>query len=162
MILVYTSVHQCSLGTEMFWLCKQLYINFLLSFSKTICNSETDDTLLKKPDICLHSTWKRLDMADIRAYQLPDISARGILSRDISAWTIHQEDFSAKVLFGSMDVPTHGHFVSVDISAQGLFNAGTLRHGDFLARRHFLASWMFWQGDIMALGHFGTGIFWHM
>ena len=109
MILVYTSLHQCTLGTEMFWLCKQLYINFLLSFSKTICNRETNETLLKKPDICLHSTWKRLDMADIRAYQLPEISARGIL-----------------------------------------------------ARGHFLAPWTLWQGDITALGHFSTGIFWHI
>ena len=51
--------------------------------------------------------------------------ARDILTRDILARTFHHEYFSARVLFGSADVPPNGHFISMDILAQGIFGTGT-------------------------------------
>ena len=41
-------------------------------------------------------------------------------------------------------IPAHGHFVSVDVSVQGLFDTVTFRHKDFLAM------------NVLTQGHYGT------
>ena len=53
------------------------------------------------------------------------ISEPDILARDIAAWIFHCRNIWAWGLFGSVDIPAHGHSVSVDVSswrlsAQGL------------------------------------------
>ena len=48
------------------------------------------------------------------------------------------------VTFGSLDIPAHGHFVTMDILARWLFASGMFQHK-----------------EILALGHISTGIFWH-
>ena len=47
------------------------------------------------------------------------------------------------------------HF-GTDISSRWIFATRTFWHG------YFLAPWMFWHGDVTALGHFGTWTFRHM
>jgi hypothetical protein len=90
-------------------------------------------------------------MKGIRYNWLPTISAPNISARVISAQTFHHRNISAHVRFGPVDIPAHGHFVSVDqVSVQGLFGKGTFWHKDFLA------PWTFQHGDISARGHFGT------
>ena len=69
----------------------------------------------------------------------PDISAK-----DIVAQTFPHGDISTCVTFGSADIPAHGHFVSMDILARGLFSIGN-----------------FWHKDVLAPEHFDTGIFRH-
>ena len=44
-----------------------------------------------------------------------------------------------------MNIPAHGHSVSVDVSAWRPFG-----------------TWIFWHGDILTQGHFGTGTLWHL
>ena len=69
----------------------------------------------------------------------PDISAKDIVAR-----TFPHGDISTCVTFGSADIPAHGHFVSMDILARGLFGIGN-----------------FWHKDVSAPEHFDTGIFRH-
>ena len=69
----------------------------------------------------------------------PDISAR-----DISARTFHHQDTSACACFGPAVLPAHGHFISMDVSIQGLFGMRTFWLKEFLPpwiSRH----WIFWH-----------------
>ena len=86
---------------------------------------------------------------------LPTISEPEISARDISARTFYHQDISARACFGPADGPVHGHFVSMDISLQGHFGTRTFRHKDFSSPWIF-GRGIFWQGDILAHGHFGT------
>ena len=81
----------------------------------------------------------------IIVYRLPTILTTNILARDISAKIFHNRDISTHACFGPVGIPAHGHFVSVDISVQGLFDTGTFRHKDFL------------EMNVLTQGHYGTG-----
>jgi hypothetical protein len=43
---------------------------------------------------------------------------------DTAARQFHHWDISARAYFSPADIPTHGHFVSMDVSTQELFGAG--------------------------------------
>jgi hypothetical protein len=62
--------------------------------------------------------------------------------------------------FWLVDIPAHENFVSVDVSAWGLFGTRTFWHKVISAKGHF-GTGIFWHGNILALGHVGTGTFWH-
>ena len=64
---------------------------------------------------------------------LPNISGPNILARDILVKTFHNRDVSTHACFGPVGVPAHGHFVSVDVMVQGLFDTGTFWHKDLSA-----------------------------
>ena len=80
----------------------------------------------------------------IIVYRLPTILTINILARDIAAKIFHNRDISTHACFGPVGIPAHGHFVSVDISVQGLFDTGTFRHKDFSAM------------NVLTQGHYGT------
>ena len=61
----------------------------------------------------------------------------------------HHGNISARAPFGAADVPADGHF-----------NTGTFRHGDFSARGIF-GTRNFRHRNISARGHFGTWTFRH-
>ena len=88
-------------------------------------------------------------------WKLPTNSVLDISARDISAWTFHHWEISARACFGPAEVSAHGHFVSMDVLTQGHFGMGTFWN------KEFLAPWTFWHGifrhlNILAHGYFGT------
>ena len=78
---------------------------------------------------------------------LQTISTWNILARVISAK--NHRNILARAPFGTADVPADGHF-----------NTGTSRHGDFSAWG-FFGTRNFRHRNISAWEHFGTWTFWH-
>ena len=85
---------------------------------------------------------------------------------DISAQIFYHGEILACVTFSSSDIPAHGHFISMDISARGIFGTGTFWHNEFLAPGHISAgifrhhecfnTGTLWYWVISAHGYLGT------
>ena len=64
-------------------------------------------------------------------------------------------------MFHHGNISAHAPFGTADVPADGLFNTGTFRHGEFSAQGIF-GTRNFRHRDISAPEHFSTWIFWHL